>query len=144
MLNYSSQLQENNAELQNILDAVNTLPEAGSSGGSANIETCTVTVECDDSLTRDLYVAYSYFNNGSINTNEITLNNSTKQYTIENLVCNSIIYAQTPISYMLSCSVIEGDASKLYSMYNNGYDTLIIKITEAAENPLTILYYDDE
>ena len=42
-MSYNSRLQENNAELQDILDMVNTLPEAGSSGAVPVIEAFTAT-----------------------------------------------------------------------------------------------------
>lgn len=42
-MSYNTELQNNNADLRAILDAVNNLPEAGSgSGGSGTIETCTL------------------------------------------------------------------------------------------------------
>ena len=41
-MSYKSELQSNNADLQNILDTINSLPEAGGSDDDS-IKTCTVT-----------------------------------------------------------------------------------------------------
>lgn len=40
-MTYNTDLQSNNVELQEILNTINSLPEAGSGGGTA-VETCTV------------------------------------------------------------------------------------------------------
>lgn len=59
-MSYKSDLQQNNADLQSILDGVNALPDAGS-GGGASVETCTVNVVYGN---RDIYLGYTSYTDG--------------------------------------------------------------------------------
>lgn len=54
-------IKQNTTDLQAILDAVNALPEAGSSGA---VETCTVTIrlDCDDG---NMFEFYAYYINST-------------------------------------------------------------------------------
>lgn len=62
-MNYKTELQANNADLQSILDAVNALPEAG-----ANVETCTVNILDPDANYTDtpFVIHYVAYENGSV------------------------------------------------------------------------------
>ena len=44
MSNYNEQIQQHNTSLQALIDTANALPNAGSGGGSAGVETCTITL----------------------------------------------------------------------------------------------------
>ena len=88
-MSFKTDLQSNNTDLQAILDTINALPEAGSSGGGS-VETCTVTI------TSSTYIEYlcatvattegisgCLYNSGGIG--------DVVTYTIENVLCNSYI-----------------------------------------------------
>lgn len=63
-MSYKNKFQSNNTDLQTILDIVNTLPDAGSTG--ANIETCTVTID-DGNNTYYVHIDATIFENDEIN-----------------------------------------------------------------------------
>lgn len=57
-MSQKTDLQSNNTDLQAILNTINNLPEAGS-GGSGNIETCTVVIQKDANVGS---ISDGYFN----------------------------------------------------------------------------------
>lgn len=58
-MSYNTDLQNNNADLREILNAVNVLPEAGTGGGGAELNTCTVSFTgATEYITRCTYMRY--------------------------------------------------------------------------------------
>lgn len=57
MSNYNSIIQQNNAELEDILDTINALPEGSGGGSGGGVETCTVTLidASENTLSRQGY-----------------------------------------------------------------------------------------
>ena len=83
MNTYKSKLQASNTNLQEILDAVNALPEAGSGGNS--FETCTVRI---DVVTAHLYgYCATCFENGNIVTKSSLPDTSNGTFIIDNVIC---------------------------------------------------------
>ena len=82
-----SQLNSNTAALQEILATVNALPEAGGGGGT-EIETCTVTVNCEGTINLYAYMAVEagkLVAKGTINYSAAL---STR--TLNNVLCGSV------------------------------------------------------
>lgn len=73
-----SKLSINNSDLQEILDAVNALPEAGGGGGGSSVETCTVTIETNGPPAPGTPTFY-YVNGSTITPRAITTGDSTLQ-----------------------------------------------------------------
>ena len=67
-MSYNTDLQSNNADLQSILNTINSLPEAGSggSGGGQDIQTCRVCISGGMSVWN--VVAATVYENGVIST----------------------------------------------------------------------------
>lgn len=85
-----SQLNSNTAALQEILATVNALPEAGGGSGGAEIETCTLTINCYPD-----YAAYvSVYGAMVYDGEKISVASggdlTASQYVIENVICGSI------------------------------------------------------
>lgn len=88
-------LTTNKAKIQQLLDGINALPEAGGSSGA--VETCTVNITSSDSNGRPWFYAYTYLDsNGEIVIGKV-LNNSSSNVTIENVLCGSLVIVR---SYM--------------------------------------------
>ena len=83
-----TRLQTNNTNLQALIDKANALPEAGS-GGSASVETCTVTIDDNDCGAFDWAYLTVYRNNvcSVIQTPPF----EEESHTITDVVCNSCI-----------------------------------------------------
>lgn len=117
-MTYNTDLQSNNVELQEILNTINTLPEAGGGGGAA-IETCTVTFSDSTNY------AASVLENGEIVTRHgyLESDNPFVPLSIENVVKNSVMY--------LGICLVEGGYDYAYEgctvLYNLGssYGTII-------------------
>lgn len=102
-----SQLTNNTTNLQAILDAVNALPEAGSGGGGASVETCSVTLNVVDEFGMGLGIAGYAANvetNGAIET-AYMFSNSVTETVLNNVLCGSVIV----VAY--SGSVMEASAT---------------------------------
>lgn len=88
----TTQLQNEQTELQSLLDAVNALPDAG--GGGASVETCTVTAE-DIGVGNANYpfiVCATVFRNNQISVAFESFNaESVPTVTISDVVCGSTV-----------------------------------------------------
>ena len=125
----SSNLKNNTASLQVILDTVNSLPEAGN--GGASLETCTVTVYGEQSATYPTGIVYTTVDaNGSITYKYDTCSTSSITITcLKNSVVTVIHKSEVGLSqgwsspYMLfkgsSISCIAVDGSRTGFNYSN-------------------------
>ena len=105
--------QKTNIEnLNSILDTVNSLPDAGSGGGGTP-ETCTVNITCTNttaariSYTRlnsdaNLETVYNHYSTGEISV-----------LTLENVICNTLIFISIWDPYEIPGASIEGSAEFL-------------------------------
>ena len=93
-----TQLQTNNTTLDGYITRINaakevaaSLPEAGGSGSSGDIETCTVTINCypEYGAPIDIFAAMTW--DGASISMTTGGNTGSSQYIIENVVCGSIL-----------------------------------------------------
>lgn len=115
-MNYNTELQSNNTDLQSILDTINALPDAGSDGTS--VETCTVTINLSG-LSISSYCATIY-RNGSVG-NNCVFTTTSSSFTIENVVCGSPI--------VLLCYILLDEANGL-TVYTLSSDIQLIDTTQ--------------
>lgn len=87
-MSYKSDLQSNNTDLQSILDTINSLPEAGSGGGS--VETCTVTITSNDG-SASVLEAISYTTYSSDDTTYYTEIAQSLPITLTDVKCGTAI-----------------------------------------------------
>lgn len=94
-MTYNTDLQSNNVELQEILDAVNDLPEAGGGGssGGGTVDTCTINVIDNLGYNTVCVVATILNENGEVEIHN-PLGNSEGSKTINNVLCNSALYVK--------------------------------------------------
>lgn len=105
-MSYNTELQSNNAELQEILDAVNDLPDAG--GGGGGVETCTIILRPDSDAALYIYGYTHTLNDGSISASLIDYGTgvSNTEITLNNVVCGSLVMlAWDGISRNISTSI---------------------------------------
>lgn len=102
----NNKLSANNTDLASILNTINNLPEAGSSGGSGgtSIDTCTVKISCYPD-----YGAYVQAFAAMVWDGEkiaiVTDGDITKsEFTIENVICGSFIVFRSPAGFNQSYS----------------------------------------
>lgn len=114
-MNYNTELQSNNTDLQSILDTINALPESGSGGTS--VETCTVRTAIHSSGyyvgTDGTYYATVY-RDGTIQNISGTWNSSVNASNpITDVVCGSVfaisgsnLLRMDPSEYIVNASVL--------------------------------------
>ena len=90
-MSYNTDLQAKNTRLQNLLDTINALPDAGSGGGS-NVKTCTVTCSVASSLS-SIRIQYTSLVDGESTFNTSAISNGT---ILQNCLCNSIFIVIGP------------------------------------------------
>ena len=87
---YDTDLQSNNAELQEILNTINALPEAGSGGsGGGSLDTCTLKI-IDNLGYGSVSVSYQTFSDGVI-THIFNNRLPSGESVFENVLCNSAV-----------------------------------------------------
>lgn len=91
-----SQLENNTATLQSILDTVKALPDAGTGGSS--VETCTVELVSANTTYAPVCVAYTALLNGVVSSVYVSQLDGTT-YTINDVLCDSIIVVQYEIKH---------------------------------------------
>lgn len=86
-MNYKKELQSNNTDLQSVLETVRNLPEAG---GSATIDVCSIYIDHSGHSDRPTTFCFTTFSDGEISfVTQYT--EKDHEYTIENVVCGSLI-----------------------------------------------------
>lgn len=90
----NNKLSANNTDLASILNTINNLPEAGSGGGSATPDTCTISIDysqCDVANVRQY--AFATFENNKITTKSFVTDGledvTYKTMVVNNVVCSS-------------------------------------------------------
>ena len=135
-MNYNRELQGNNTELQEILAAVNALPNAGS-GGGGSLATCTVRIYFANLpwlIPGDMAaIAYNKVENGSITTKveEIEIRNN-GEVTFTDVPCGSSI---TLIDYSGKSSYwAETDGTAELTYVDTGYLMVYIFTSPTVSN----------
>ena len=133
-------LTSNNTELQNILAAVNALPEAGSGGGSSGggVETCTVTLMGEYPAGRPLHYIWTTIDSSGNLTCATVFNNTSQSVTITDVVCGSMLI-YSPYGGMYNRSYETSNAEILVHGTTSGFDLVsCFKIVAAAGETATI------
>lgn len=130
-----TKLNQNTASLQEILAAINNLPDAGSGGGGA-VDTCTVTV----STNVNAAVVYSTTDGDGLLTTAYT-NNYEWENTLT-VACGSYLYV--PINSSIPGHSIAGEAEYIECVGGGIYRTMVFKITANAGETVIINCYDDD
>ena len=87
-----NKITQNTINLQDILNTVNNLPEAGGSSGS-NVETCTVILDFDSAASY-MIIAYTSLTDDGVRSTYIDYGLKQGPFNIQlsNIVCGSILY----------------------------------------------------
>lgn len=125
--------------LTDLESVINSLPEAGSGGGSATVETCTANIVCQQG--KVFTNVANVYENGvcSVHVDETTHAIGTT-ITIENVVCGSLLYinvggtAGSPYWICNGAEIAYGDFSS----------QCIALITATAGETATLIVYDDD
>ena len=125
-----TRLEAVSASLDTAISTANSLPDAGSGGGTS-VETCTFTFEGNGlSNYYPRYISYMAVDNGVIKTVSEDLGTTTSEVTVTCL-CDSIVVVQT----ISSCSLAPlEDVSMLYNVSN----LVVFHIEAAAGGTVTI------
>lgn len=122
--------------------AVDALPDAGSGGSGASVDTCSVRVYSNETNTELYSVSYTSFENGKVTTNIVNLNIGRTNYdfTFENVCCGTMFTWNGE-----SRSGVAADVSGATEIVNLGYSDFVkYIITVAAGETATFRLYDDD
>ena len=132
-----TRLQTNNTNLQALINKANALPDAGGSGGGGSVETCTLIVTspaCPTSKTLGMAVD-TYKNN--IFESTLYQWRLAETFTIEDVICGSIIALCLPFSPLCNLK-----AAAIVVSYN-AQQTMFIRIDAPAGGTSEIIIQED-